>query len=222
MSFFSNSRTENMPGPIYGNPLDCLCEKVCLQTKKVFDACLKRERIENMQITLSDFSPENPQAPLTFVSGAASQTEKTTFTSTSITRLADKPNFASVSVTAQIPIDVVYTDANGVQGTAKGYITMDENVILFVPRPSMVPVYVEPVASVVVPQAEFISNTEIVLSACVMLIIKIVAEVEILVPSYGYCNIPPCQEVSQDMCQGFFELPLFPSSQPRRNSTNDN
>ncbi len=116
----------------------------------------------------------------------------------------------------------MYTDANGVQGTAKGYITMDESVILFVPRQSMVPVRVEPVASVVVPQAEFTSSTEIVLSACVMLIIKIVAEVELLVPSYGYCNIPPCQEVSQDMCQGFFELPLFPSSQPQRNTTNDN
>ena len=222
MSFFSNARTENMPGPICGNPLDCLCEKVCLQTKKVFDACLKRERIENMPVTLFDFTPENPTAPLTFVSGAASLTESPTFLNTQITRLADRPNFATVSVTVQIPIDVVYTDANGVQGTAKGYITMDESVILFVPRQAMVPVRVEPVASIVVPQAEFTSSTEIVLSACVMLIIKIVADVEILVPSYGYCNIPPCQEVSQDMCQGFFELPLFPSSQPQRNTTNDN
>ena len=221
MSFFSGTRTENMPGPIYGNPLHCLCEKVCLQTKKVFDACIKREHIENMQITLTDFNPENPTAPLTFVSGGVSQDEKTQFTNVQITRFEDRRNFATVSVTAQIPIDIVYTDANGVQGTAKGYITMDESVILFVPQPSMVPVRVEPVASVVVPQATFTSSTEIVLDACVMLIIKIVADVEILVPSYGYCNIPPCQEASQDVCQGFFELPLFPSSQPTRN-TNDN
>ena len=221
MSFFSNSRTENMPGPIYGNPLHCLCEKVCLQTKKVFDACLKREHIENMPIELSGFTPENPTAPLTFVSGSASLTEKTTLTNVQITRLQDRPNFAKVSVTANIPIDVVYTDANGVQGTATGYITMDESVILFVPQASMVPVRVEPVASVVVPQAEFTSGTQIVLDACVMLIIKIVADVEILVPSYGYCNIPPCEEATQDVCQGFFELPLFPSSQPTRN-TNEN
>lgn len=221
MSFFSSSRTENMPGPIYGNPLNCLCEKVCLQTRKVFDACLKREHIEDMPITLTNFMPANPTPPLTFVSGASSQTEPVTFTNVQITRLTDRPNFATVSVTAQIPIDIVYTDANGVQGTATGYIMMDESVILFVPQASMVPVRVEPVASVVVPQAEFTSGTEIVLDACVMLIIKIVADVEILVPSYGYCNIPPCQEASQDVCQGFFELPLFPSSQPIRN-TNDN
>ena len=221
MSFFSNARTENMPGPIYGNPLHCLNEKVCLQTKKVFDACLKREHIEDMQITLSGFTPENPTAPLTFVSGAVSTAEQTTLSNVQITRLTDRPNFANVSATVQIPIDVVYTDANGVQGTAMGYITMDESVILFVPQASMVPVRVEPVTSVVVPQAEFTSGTEIVLDACVMLILKIVADVEILVPSYGYCNIPPCQEAAQDVCQGFFELPLFPSSQPMRN-TNDN
>lgn len=221
MSFFSGTRTENMPGPIYGNPLHCLCEKVCLQTKKVFDACLKREHIENMQITLTDFNPEGPTEPLTFVSGGASTSEQTSFTNVQITRFEDRRNFATVSVTAQIPIDIVYTDANGVQGTAKGYITMDESVILFVPQPSMVPVRVEPVASVVIPQASFVSGTEIVLDACVMLIIKIVADVEILVPSYGYCNIPPCQEASQDVCQGFFELPLFPSSQPARNTNDD-
>ncbi|MBR1925997.1 MAG: hypothetical protein IJ837_04035 [Clostridia bacterium] len=222
MSFFLGVRTENMPGPIYGNPLRCLNEKVCLQTKKVFDACLKREHIEDMPITLTDFTPENPTAPLTFVSGSASTTESVSFLNTQITRLSDRPNFATVSVTAQIPIDVVYTDANGVQGTAKGYITMDESVILFVPQASMVPVQVEPVASVVVPQASFTSSTEILLDACVMLIIKVVANVEILVPSYGYCNIPPCQEASQDVCQGFFELPLFPSSQPAQNTANDN
>ena len=221
MSFFSGVRTENMPGPIYGNPLHCLCEKVCLQTKKVFDACLKREHIENMQVDLTNFVPENPTAPLTFVSGSASQTENVTLSNVQISRLSDRPNFARVSATASIPIDVIYTDANGVQGTALGYITMDESVIMFVPQPSMVPVRVEPVASVVVPQANFTSGTQIVLDACVMLILKIVAEVEILVPSYGYCNIPPCEEATQDVCQGFFELPLFPSSQPTRN-TNDN
>ena len=214
MSFFSGVRTENMPGPICGNPLHCLNEKVCLQAKKVFDACLKREHIEDMPITLSNFTPENPTLPLTFVSGGSSTTESVTLSNVSITRLTDRPNFAVVSATAKIPIDIVYTDANGVQGSATGYITLDESVILFVPQASMVPVRVEPVASVVVPQVTFTSGTDILLDACVMLIIKIVAEVEILVPSYGYCNIPPCQEATQDICQGFFELPLFPSSQP--------
>lgn len=215
MSFFSGIRTDYMPGPICGNPLQCLNEKVCLQTKKVFDACLKRERIENMTIGLTNFNPESPAQPLTFVSGQSSQTEQVTFQNVEVTRLPDRPNFARVNVTAQIPIDVVYTDANGTQGTATGYITMEESVILFVPQDSLIPVRIEPVASAVIPQASFVSETEILLDACVLLIIKVVAEVEILVPSYGYCNIPPCQEATQEICEGFFELPLFPTSQPQ-------
>ena len=214
MSFFSGLRTEYMPGPICGNPLHCLNEKVCLQAKKVFDACLKREHIENATVELSNFNPESPTQPLTFVSGAASQTEKPTFSNVEITRLSDRPNFAKVSVTANVPIDVVFTDANGVQGTATGYITMDESVILFVPQNSMIPVQIEPVATAVIPQASFSGETTLLLDACVILIIKVVAEVEVLLPSYGYCNIPPCKEANQDVCEGFFELPLFPTSVP--------
>ncbi len=214
MSFFSGIRTENMPGPICGNPLHCLNEKICLQAKKVFDACLKREHIENQTVQLTNFNPESPTAPLTFVSGAASQTLSTTFSNVEINRLQDRPNFARVTVTANIPIDVVFEDSTGTQGTAQGYITLDESVILFVPQNSLIQTRIEPVASAVIPQATFSSDTTLLLDACVLLIIKVVAEVEVLVPSYGYCNIPPCQEANQDVCEGFFELPLFPLSQP--------
>ena len=31
MSFFAGIRTDYMPGPICGNPLNCLNEKICLQ-----------------------------------------------------------------------------------------------------------------------------------------------------------------------------------------------
>ena len=39
---------------------------------------------------------------------------------------------------------------------------------------------------------------------------KIVMTVELLVPSYGYAQMPSCQEYTQEVCSGFFELPLFP------------
>jgi len=180
----------------------------------VFDACLKQQHLEDITVTLTDFDPPAPTAPLTFISGQTSTTESITFTSVTINRLADRPNFARVSVTALIPLEIVYIDANDVEGTAKGYITVDESVILFVPQPSMVPVKIEPVGSAIVPHAVFTSDTEILLDCCLLLIIKVVAEVEILVPSYGYCNIPPCQDATEDVCAGFFELPLFPISQP--------
>ncbi|MBO5782633.1 MAG: hypothetical protein J6R24_00655, partial [Clostridia bacterium] len=47
-------------------------------------------------------------------------------------------------------------------------------------------------------------------NACITVILKVSMPVELLVPSYGYCAIPPAQEYSQEVCAGFFELPLYP------------
>ena len=45
------------------------CDKVCIQTKKVFDACIKQATLENVVITLNDLNPANPALPLKFVGG---------------------------------------------------------------------------------------------------------------------------------------------------------
>ena len=44
-------------------------DKVCIQTKKVFDACLKQVTQEGATLTLTNATPANPVSPLTFVSG---------------------------------------------------------------------------------------------------------------------------------------------------------
>ena len=36
MSFFSNCPADRCPGRLSGNPLNGLCDKVCVQAKKVF------------------------------------------------------------------------------------------------------------------------------------------------------------------------------------------
>lgn len=213
MSFFSGIRTEQIPGPINGNPTRGLCEKVCIQVKKVFDACLKQQHITGTQIQLTNFTLANPTQPLTFVSGQSSTTIDPTLTDITITRFEDRPNFAHISAIANIPIDIVYTDANNVQGVATGVISLPQDVVLFLPQASIVPYKVEVVASAIIAQGTFDGDI-ITVEGCVMLIIKIVAETELLVPSYGYCHIPQCQEFSTNVCQGFFEMPLFPSNNP--------
>ena len=213
MSFFSGVRTEQMPGPINGNPVRGLCEKVCIQVKKVFDACLKQQHITDTQVALTSFTPANPTYPLTFVSGQSSTTIAPTLTNLTVTRFDDRPNFAHVSAIANIPIEIVYTDANNVQGVATGVISLPQDVVLFLPQPSIIPYQVEIVASAILAQASIVDNVATV-EGCIMIIIKIVAETELLVPSYGYCQIPQCQEFSTNVCQGFFEMPLFPSTNP--------
>ncbi|MDR0896917.1 MAG: hypothetical protein LBN04_03580, partial [Oscillospiraceae bacterium] len=40
--------------------------------------------------------------------------------------------------------------------------------------------------------------------------LKVIAEVEIMVPSYGFCTIPPSEEFAENVCDEFFSLPLYP------------
>ena len=77
MSFFSNFQTDKCPGPINGNPMNGLAEKVCVQAQRVFDACIKQGQNEGLVLTLSDFTPANPTYPLTFISARSSSSQGT-------------------------------------------------------------------------------------------------------------------------------------------------
>ena len=43
-------------------------------------------------------------------------------------------------------------------------------------------------------------------------VLKVLAEVEVMIPTYGFCEIPPCEEFAENVCDEFFSLPLFPQS----------
>ena len=61
---------------------------------------------------------------------------------------------------------------------------------------------------------EFVGDNTFTIDGCMSVILRVVVEAEILVPTYGYCQIPPCQDFAQDVCSGFFELPLYPAINP--------
>ena len=213
MSFYSNFQSDKCPGAITGNPLNGLTEKVCIQAEKIFDACIKQTQLENYALTLTDLSPENPTYPLTFVS-ARSVSAEATVTNLNVERQADKA-CARVQATGSIPVEVLYTDAAGVEGSATAIVSINQDVLLYVPCPSIMPFTVKAVASAVAPEGVFNAETQgFTVSLCITVILKIAMPVELLVPSYGYCVIPPCQEYSQEVCAGFFELPLYPQTKP--------
>jgi len=209
MSFYSNFHSDKCPGQFTGNPLNGLTEKVCIQAEKIFDACIRQTQIDNYTLTLTDLTPANPTYPLTFIS-ARSLTAEATVSNLTIDRQVDK-NCARVQATLTIPVEVLYTDANGVEGSATANVSIVEDVLLFVPAPSIMPFTVKGVVSVVAPEGTFDpTNNTFIVSICATVILKISMLVELLVPTYGYCVIPPAQEYSQEVCSGFFELPLYP------------
>ena len=209
MSFYSNFSSDHCPGPITGNPAAGLCEKVCIQAEKIFDAGIIQTRLENYTLTLTDLTPADPTYPLTFVS-ARSLTGTGTVSGVTLDRQPDS-RCARVQATVTIPVEVVYTDAAGAEGKATATVTLNEDVLMYVPSASVMPFAVTAVASCVVPEGTFnTQNNTFTVSACVTCILKVAMQVELLVPAYGYCAIPPAQEYTQEVCSGFFELPLYP------------
>lgn len=215
MSFYSNFQSDKCPCTITGNPLTGLTEKVCIQAEKIFDAAIKQTQVENYTLTLTDLTPENPTYPLTFIS-ARSLTSEATVTNLNIERQPDK-HCARVQATVSIPVEVLYTDANGVEGSATATVSLNQDLLMAVPSASIIPYTVQAVMSVVAPEGTFDgtgTDPSFTVSLCVTVILKIAMQVELLIPSYGYCAIPPAQEFSQEICAGFFELPLYPRSKP--------
>lgn len=211
MSFFTNNATDRGPGRINGNPMNGLCERVVIQAQKVFDACIRQTQEEGITLALTDFNPADPVYPLTFLS-ARSTTNKGTVTNIKIDRLPDRQRFARVQATVTVPMEVVYTDANGVQGTAQSSVSIDQDIIMYIPEPSIIPFTVDAVVSIVAPEGVYVEGPTFTVTCCITMIMKIVMPVELLVPTYGYATIPPCQEYTQEVCSGFFDLPIYPGS----------
>lgn len=209
MSFFCNFQSDKCPGPINGNPLNGLCEKVCIEAKKVFDACMQQSQLTDIVLNLTNLTPANPTYPLTFIS-AKSTNSVGTISNLIIEPLSERPNAARVKADIIIPVSVAYTDAAGVEGVATSSITVTKDVILNIPSASIMPYSVESVVSLVSTLGTYTGENQFTIDCCVSIIMKIVMEVELLIPSYGYTPIPPCQEYTQEVCAGFFELPMYP------------
>ena len=138
MSFYINNTNPNRPGPMTGNPVNGICEKVLIETTKVFDACVTQTTETGVILPLSGFNPANPALPLTYISAVNQLGSEPTVTDLVIDRIDNSPNYANVSMTITVPITVTYRDANGVIGTATSSITVQKCSMLFVDRKSVV------------------------------------------------------------------------------------
>ena len=209
MSFSNNVRPDRMPGPIVGNATNGLCEKVCIEVKKVFDACIKQETLSNQEITLQSTTPAEVSEPFTFVS-ARSSASMGQVTDLVVTPAGETPGCSRVQCNVVIPIQVNFTDANGVQAVGSSSLTIARDVLMKVPEPSVIPYEIVAVVNAVSAEGTYQSDGQFSITICVTVIMKVVMDVELLIPSYGYCYIPPCQEYQEEICDGFFDLPLFP------------
>lgn len=212
MSFYTTNRPGVFPGAITNCNATGVCERVCINTKKVFDSCLSQSRIPAYVISLTNLSIDSPTYPLTFVSGVSDNLSSTTVSDIDVTRFVEQPNFARIQATVSIPMIISFTDADGISGTGTGNIIVNEDVVLYVPQPSVIPFSIEAIGNCVCSSGTYVSENNFSIDVCLSIVLKIVADVCILVPSYGYCPIPPCTPYDSSSCDQFFDMPLYPTA----------
>lgn len=228
MSFYSykNANSTHCPCSLSsGEILNGLNERVCIQVQRVYDSCLYQEQLSQQRVTLVSYGlvPSGgdngaqqaectqPVMPITFESCRSTTTEGT-IRNLSVERLCDRPCFARVKGQIDLPIDILFTDSACREYIGRGVVTVDRDVLLSIPDESIVPYTIEAMVSAICVSGTYVGNNVFELEVCVTVVLKVLSKVEMLVPSYGFCEVPPCEEFADSVCDEFFSLPLFPQA----------
>ena len=216
MSFNNNTRPDRTPGIINGNPMNGLCERVAIQATKIFDAGIEQVHLDNVSITVSNLSPAEPAPtePLTFLS-ARSMASRGVVTDLKVTPLQNCTSRVTCNVV--IPVEVLFTDSTNTTYSGSGSVTVQKDVVMKVPVGSLMPYEVIATVNLLGSEGTWTDGTDFTISFCATTILKIVMDVEALIPCYGYCFIPTAQDYQEEVCEGLFDLPLYPTNCRRRN-----
>lgn len=190
-------------GRISGNPLDGLCNRICIEVRRVYDGC--RENFNNRTYVVSVTVPPQAVAPFTFVR-AESNGQPTVTVMNSILLSSGRTR---ITANITVPIIVTFTDANQNAFTSLSDIILQREVVLSVPQNTVAPYTLEVFSAFESRIGNFLSDTSVSVTGCLVLIYKIIVISDVLVPTYGNCEYPECNN-RQEVCEAFLSRPLFP------------
>lgn len=192
-------------GRITGNPLNGLCERVCIEVPVVFDGCVSRDQSLSVQLILTNITP-GMVYPFTYISAVSYGVA--TLENQVVTSLDN--NRIRIVGDVVIPVIVTFTDATGRTGTGRSSVALRKDIILRTPTRSLVPYRISVTANLASQIGNFINETTVNILCCVVCVIKIVVDADIVIPAYGYSVYPSCEDGSEDLCAALMNLPLFP------------
>lgn len=192
-------------GSIRGNALCGLNERICINVRKIFDGCITR--YSDRTFTLTFDGELEGIAPFTYVETRSSG--PSVVENLVVTPIEGNRNRIQMDVVT--PVTVTYTDANGDTFTATTTVTIPRDIILNLPENSLSSYVIEVTTNLASTIGAFDGET-LTITACVVQIIRVLINVDILIPSYGYCEYPSCEEYSDEICRELFNLPIFPTT----------
>ncbi len=183
------------------------CEKVCVEVRRIFDACIQKKSVENARLAVCFPTPGN-----TIAENVESVTNNGPCVISDLT-ITPLPNSACsrVRYTLTIPISVVKEECGRVV-TGTTSFTLQQDLLLKIPASSvLIPVEIQAVCNVTGLNG-VLSDSVLTCTLCISIITKVYADVIISIPTFGYPCIPPCQEFEEDICEEVFNRPIFPTA----------
>ena len=101
-------------------------------------------------------------------------------------------------------MDVLFIDQRCQEWMGQARICVDKDVLLCVPEDSVVPFTIESLVSAICVSGSYIGNCTFEITVCVTVVLKVLAEVDIMIPTYGFCEIPPAEEFAENICDELF------------------
>jgi hypothetical protein len=188
--------------------------RIAISVRRILDSCTKQISEEDLILNLERVPPALP-TPFKFVSALSTRTEAQV-SNLSIEKIREREGQARVRCNVAIPMRVDFLDADDKKHHARSEIVVPIDIILFIPEASVFPFEIVAAASVSATNGRYINNKSFRVTACIAIIIKVIAETDLLIPAYGYSPSPKAVDFNDDKCKEFFELPLFPSGAHKR------
>lgn len=191
--------------------LDDVKESVCIMAKKVFAHCQQRICFPMVNIPVPAESGKVVLERIIFENGSI-------VTGTLVvTDLPDRPNFSRVQFALTIPFKAVLRLANGENITVNSVLPeILKDIVMYRPHTRDEFVF----ETVVETRSETLSTPNITadsitIAVGVFVVIKVIGEVQLLIPAFGYCPEPPeCEEYEEpeeeDICQIFLDFNQTP------------
>lgn len=193
-------------GRIVGSPLKGLCERVCIEVKRVLDGCMTRVQNQTFVLRLSAV-PAVAVPPFTYA--GCNSCGSTTFINTVLYPQAGVTT--RVSGDAVLPVTVAFTDSVGNNFCVAATLTIHRDICLRLPSDRFMPFSLEAEAQFVSEIGSFLTDDTVSVTGCYVIINKVTVRVDMLVPSYGYCVYPECTSCGEDACNNIMTLPIFPA-----------
>ncbi len=186
-----------IPGPLHP-PIPDPIEAVCVQVEKIYDACSQKRCPE---VPFKNLAHE----PSSIIECTTSDFE----VECNLVQIQDDPPLVRANVAYSYLVTVVYKDTSGVERTVSTTVEHEKSVVLF----GTGEMFCKVEAVLECLGCDIISPTRILCEVGEFLVIKSALEVQLLIPSYGFCPTPPECEELPTRCEAFLEAPpppLFP------------